>query len=140
LGQQYNSEMSLSFKKLAPIKHACALMALVFLFNLLLPTIAAATVKRDQYSTVFNVICTTAGLKVLDTGADATHSSAPSNGVHCPLCVLGNAPPLQGRSIGFFTAFTQHRLDFWGFVDNPQQAIFWPSATARAPPNGMIFG
>jgi Protein of unknown function (DUF2946) len=128
------------FRKLALSKHASALIALVFLFNLLIPTIAAATVKSDQYGAVFNAICTTAGLKVVGAEGSATHSSAQNNGVHCPLCVLGNAPPLLGQPPALISEFSQRYLVSWVFVDTLWQAVFWLSASPRAPPNGMISG
>ncbi len=39
------------------------------------------------------VICTSAGMVKLALNADGSVSSTPSAEAHCPLCVMGGAPP-----------------------------------------------
>jgi hypothetical protein len=132
--------MSFHFKKLLALKYASALLALAFLVNLLIPTVAVATVKRDRYSQVFNAICTTAGLKVIDSSGGASHSSSQGNSVHCPLCVLGSAPPVPSSALASHDIFSDHGSMPWVFLDAPNRFLLWVSAFPRAPPNGMVSG
>ena len=39
------------------------------------------------------LICTSAGMVKVVLNADGSVTTSPSAGVHCPLCVVGGAPP-----------------------------------------------
>ncbi|MDR3369321.1 DUF2946 family protein [Rhodoferax sp.] len=39
------------------------------------------------------LICTSAGMVKVVLNADGSVTTSPSTGVHCPLCVVGGAPP-----------------------------------------------
>lgn len=39
------------------------------------------------------LLCTSAGMVKVVQNADGSISTSPSTGVHCPLCVVGGAPP-----------------------------------------------
>jgi Protein of unknown function (DUF2946) len=111
-----------------------ALVALVLAFNLLIPAIAGATVKRDQYASLVNVICTSAGLKVITPDGGTSSSHGQQSGVHCPSCVLGGAPPLPSQAVSFAAVFLASNALPPVALESPIAGVYWPSASPRGPP------
>jgi Protein of unknown function (DUF2946) len=111
-----------------------AFAALVLAFNLLIPAMAGATVKRDQLASFLNVICTSSGLKVLVPDAATGSSHSQQSGVHCPLCVLGAAPPLPSHALSFAVVFLTTKVSPRVWLESSIAEIYWPSASPRGPP------
>lgn len=111
-----------------------ALLAAVMLSHLLAPAVAATTVKRHGYTSLFNVICTSAGLKVLDadTGTLGSHSQKSSS--HCPQCVLGGAAPLPSSFKTWLNLIVLESEVAPRARDIHYKVNDWLSASPRGPP------
>jgi hypothetical protein len=110
-------------------------LSAVLLANLLMPAIAGATVKRDQFSALFSVICTSSGIKLVDSsGNQSTPTHSLQDTVHCPLCVVSGSPVLPSTSLAFFGVFeSQSTFTQISTCHKPIQAL-WLSASPRGPP------
>jgi Protein of unknown function (DUF2946) len=111
-----------------------AFVALVLALNLLIPAIAGATVKRDQFASLFNIICTSAGLKVVTPDGGTSSSHGQQSSVHCPLCVLGGASPLPSHAVSFPAVFLATRTLPPVALESSIADVYWPSASPRGPP------
>jgi Protein of unknown function (DUF2946) len=110
-------------------------IAIVLAFNLLLPAMAGATVKRDQFASLFNIICTSAGLKVMSPEGGSSSSHSQQNGVHCPLCVLGGAAPLPSQTALSSVVFQASTVQPPASLEQSFKKDYWPSASPRGPPS-----
>jgi Protein of unknown function (DUF2946) len=116
-------------------KVASGLVSAVLLVNLLMPAIAAATVKRDQFSALFSVICTSSGVKVVDvSGNPSAPSHTLQDTVHCPLCVIGGSPALPSTALTFLAWFDSHLVFDQVPIQLAPRPVLWPSASPRGPP------
>jgi Protein of unknown function (DUF2946) len=123
-----------------PLKFIAAFMSAVLLANLLMPGIAAATTKRDQFLAVFSIVCTSTGLKNVDLNSNDLNSnqSAPAHSrqdaVHCPLCVVGGAPALPSQRLSllglFHGLFEPNNTSVYAMPSR----TFWHSVSPRGPP------
>jgi hypothetical protein len=122
-------------KKWVSSKVISTLVSVVLLANLLMPAIAGATVKRDQFSALFSVICTSSGVKIVDVGGtESTPAHNVQDTVHCPLCVIGGSPALPTSLLSFVAIFDAGLgLDQASAYFAPTD-VFWPSASPRGPP------
>jgi Protein of unknown function (DUF2946) len=122
-------------KKWFSAKFTSALVSVVLLANLLMPAIAGATVKRDQFSELFNVICTSSGLKIVDvSGSQSAPVHNLQDTVHCPLCVIGGSPALPSTPLAFLGLFEGRFVFDHGLTRFAPDLILWPSASPRGPP------
>jgi Protein of unknown function (DUF2946) len=127
-------------RNLPSLKCVAAFMSVLLLVNLLMPGIAAATIKRDQFLAIFSVICTATGLKNIDLNSNDVNrgQSAPAHNqqdaVHCPLCVAGGASALPTQhlfSISLFEGLFEH--NYTSIYPVPSRP-FWHSVSPRGPP------
>jgi hypothetical protein len=122
------------------LKFIAAFISAVLLANLLVPGIAAATTKRDQFLAFFIVICTSTGLKNVDLNSNDLNrnQSAPAHSrqdaFHCPLCVVGGTPALPSQRLSFLWLFQ-------GLFERNNTSVypvpsrtFWHSVFPRGPP------
>jgi hypothetical protein len=125
----------MSIKRWLSKKVVSACVSVVLLANLLMPAIAGATVKRDQFSALFSVICTSSGLKLVDTsGNQSTPSHTLQDTVHCPLCVVGGSPALPSTALTFLGLFDEQILFAQSESRFAPIPVLWPSASPRGPP------
>jgi hypothetical protein len=112
-----------------------ALVSAVLLFNLMMPAIAGATIKRDKFSTLFSVICTSSGVKIVDANGN---QSAPTHNqqdlVHCTLCLAGGSPSLPSQATSFLTLFEEPFVFETPSIYPLPLNEDWPSASPRGPP------
>jgi hypothetical protein len=125
----------MGLRKQISAKFVAVFVSVILLANLLLPSIAAASVNRDQFSQLFNVICTASGLKRLDASSDQSVPSHNQQGaVHCPMCAISGSPALPSLPLSFVALF-QDRLAFESAsVYKAPLRVFWFSTTPRGPP------
>jgi hypothetical protein len=116
-------------------KVVSAFVSALLLANLLMPAIAAATVKRDQFSVLFSVICTSSGVKVVDVnGNQSSPTHTPQDTVHCALCVIGGSPALPTNALSFLRLFDSHFAFDEVSIYKAPTPVLWSSASPRGPP------
>jgi hypothetical protein len=115
-----------------------AFVSLVLLANWLMPAIAGATVKRDKFSALFSVICTSSGVKIVDVGGLKANQSAPTHNlqdtVHCPLCVVGGSPVLLCTTLSLAMSFAERVVFNHAVACFAPIQTLWPNASPRGPP------
>jgi hypothetical protein len=122
-------------KRFFSSKFVTAFVSVVLLANLLMPAIAGATIKRDKFSTLFSVICTSYGVKIVDANGNQsapTHNQQDS--VHCALCVVGGSPSLPYQATSFLTLFQGPFVFETPSIYPLPLNDDWPSASPRGPP------
>jgi hypothetical protein len=120
-------------------KVIAALVSAVLLASLFLPSVAAATIKRDQFLALFSVICTSAGIKIGDAySSEPGHQNAPvhsqQDGVHCPLCMVGGAPAVPCQALSFAGLFEGHFERVSSRTYSAPDRFFWHGVSPRGPP------
>ena len=122
-------------RKWSTNKITSVLVSVVLLVNLMMPAIAGATIKRDKFSTLFSVICTSSGVKIVDAnGKQSAPSHHQQDSVHCALCLLGGSPSLPNQATSFLTLFQGPFVFETPSIYPLTFNEYWPSASPRGPP------
>jgi hypothetical protein len=127
--------MTMILKRFFSSKLITAFVSVVLLVNLLMPAIAGATTKRDKFSTLLSVICTSSGVKIV--GANGNQSAPIQNRqdtVHCAFCVVGGSSSLPTQATSFVTFFQGSFVFETASIYPLPLNAYWPSASPRGPP------
>jgi hypothetical protein len=125
----------MSLRKLFSAKFISAFVSVILLVNLLMPSIAAATMKRNQFVAIFNVICISSGLKLIDaSGKQSVPAHSQQDAMHCPMCAIGGTPSLPSQPLSFVALFQGlFAFEYLAVYQAPPQT-FWFSSSPRGPP------